>query len=288
MENNNTSLVLANLNDNVQTLAKIALINLPDNTPMAKAEKIVMKEIINFEMICMMKPELANLDKESIFIAVKQCIADNLTLSPNAGLVYLYPGKVCIGQNGSTKIYKDILVYEPTSEGRISIARQAGTLLDHKRPVVSFDDSGKVNGVTFEFLLNALPKPRWEIVKFDTNDFERWKQKSAAKYGGTPNANYTSFKGGIDPEFASAKAIKHGLKKRGTNANESRNSEFVGNVENVEVKETKDTVQDLTKRMETIKKEHAPDVVQDVKFEEVQTAQTEQTQLDLPNNNDLF
>ena len=36
------------------------------------------------------------------------------------------------------------------------------------------------------------------------------------------NPNYTSWKGGIDPEFARAKAVRHGLKKLGTNQNERR------------------------------------------------------------------
>lgn len=283
---NNTSLVLANLNDNVQILAKIALINLPDNTPMAKAEKIVMKEIVNFEMICMMKPELANLDKQSIFIAVKQCIADNLTLSPNAGLVYLSPGRVCVGIENNQKVYKDVLVYEPTSEGRISIARQAGTLLDHKRPTVAFDSTGKVSSVTFEFLVNALPKPRWEIVKFDTNDFERWRIKSEIKNNGKANANYTSFKGGIDPEFARAKAIKHGLKKRGTNKNEVRSFSDapIEPIENVEKSTTK--VEESTflhERIDVIKKETG---IEEATV--LETQQTQQTQLDLPSNNDLF
>lgn len=249
----NTSLVLQDLNNNIETLAKIALINLPEGSSIEKAQRIVMKEIVNFEMVCVLKPELANLDKQSIVIAVKQCIADNLTLSPNAGLVYLYPGKVHVGNNGSTKLYKDILIYEPTAEGKISIARQAGTILDHKRPLVEFDSTGKVNSVTFEFLFNALPKPRWEIVKFDTNDFERWKQKSAAKFNGTPNANYTSYKGGIDPEFARAKAIKHGLKKRGTNANEVQNT-IAPAVQTENIEHT--DVTKLTERIDTIKETH--------------------------------
>jgi|GEM_PF-3229629 len=294
---NNTSLVLADLNNNIQTLAKIALINLPDGTSLEKAERIVMKEIVNFEMVCVLKPELSNLDKQSILIAVKQCISDNLTLSPNAGLVYLYPSKVCVGINPKTnaKEYKDILIYEPTSEGRISIARQAGTLLDHKRPNVEFDSTGKVCAVSFEFLFNAMPKPRWEIVKFDTNDFERWKQKSAAKYGGTPNANYTSYKGGIDPEFARAKAIKHGLKKRGTNANEVQKVNDIP-VENVATVETKTELTSLHNRVETIKETVIPKTdnnIQDVNFEEVNPVQTQPQQeqqitIDLPETNDLF
>lgn len=294
---NNTSLVLQDLNNNIQTLAKIALINLPDNTSIEKAERIVMKEIVNFEMVCVLKPELANLDKQSILIAVKQCIADNLTLSPNAGLVYLYPGKVCVGQNpnqNGAKIYKDILIYQPTSEGELSIARQSGSMLDHKRPTHTFDGVGQVDTVTFEFMVPAYPQPRWEKITFDKTHFAKWKQKSAAKFGGTPNANYTSWNGGIDPEFAASKAIKHGLKKRGRNSNESQNANHVPTVvpaENIEHTDVTNTTKNLTERIEEIKHNH----IQDTNFEEVKpvaevtvTSQTQSVNNNDVNENDLF
>jgi hypothetical protein len=159
-----------------------------------------------------------------VLLAVKQCICDNLTLSPIAGLVYLFPGKIQTGINPATnaKIYKDVLVYQPTAEGEISIARQSGSILDHKRPVCTYDAEGRVQSVTFEFMVPSYGQPRWEKVTFDQSNFEKWKQKSAAKFGGNPNANYSSWKGGIDPEFAGSKAIKHALTKLGTNANEIR------------------------------------------------------------------
>lgn len=284
MENTNTQLVLANLNDNIQTLAKIALINLPEGATVEKAERMVMKEIVNFEMVCVLKPELANLDKQSILIAVKQCIADNLTLSQNTGLVYLYPGKVCVGQDPKTnaKIYKDILVYQPTCEGEISIARQSGAILDHKRPICTFDGNGQVDTVTFEFMVPAYPKPRWESVTFNKDNFNKWKAKSAAKFGGTANANYSSWNGGIDPEFASSKAIKHGMKKRGRNSNEVQNPTHIPVVE--EIKEEKAEITNLTERISEIKKEH---ITEDVKFEEVKSTQLENTANDT-NDDALF
>lgn len=221
----NTSLVIANLNDNIQTLAKIALINLPDGTSLEKAQRTVMKEIVNFEMACTMNPLLANpaIDKASILIAVKQAIADNLSLSPNAGLVYLIPGKVQVGIDPKTnaKIYKEVLNYSPTAEGILSMSRQSGSILDHKRPVCTYDSAGKVDTVTFEFMVPAYPAPRWESITFNKDNFAKWQQKSAAKFGGNSNPNYTAWNGGIDPEFAASKAIKHGLKKRGRNSNET-------------------------------------------------------------------
>jgi len=209
------------LENNKPTIAKLVQYNLPIGTPIEHAELLAMKEISNFEMILSLKPELAACDPTSILLAVKQCINDNLTLSPSAGLVYLYPGKVRVGTNSANQpVYKDILVYEPTSEGRLSIARQSGAILDHKRPTFTYDANGRVDTVTFEFLVPSYGAPRWEKIVFDKNNFAKWQQKSAAKFNGNANANYTSWNGGIDPEFAGSKAIKHALKKRGTNAME--------------------------------------------------------------------
>ncbi len=296
---NNTQLTVGMLNNNISTLTKIALINLPDGTSMEKAGKIVMKEIINFEMVCMMKPELANLDKDSIFLAVRNAIADNISLSPNAGLVYLYPGKVCTGVVNNVKVYKDILIYQPTCEGELSIARQSGAILDHKRPVVNFDGKGDVDTVIFEFMVPAYPKPRWESVTFNKTFFEKLKQKSAAKFGGTANANYTSWNqkdngngvmiGTIDPEFAASKAIKHGLKKRGRNANENQHP--VQQVEKtVNTENTEDEVTNLkNQNQQNQQTTENNNTIQDVKFEEIPaTPVTEEKTTETESEEELF
>lgn len=218
MENN-----LLILEEAKPTLTQLILANMESGSSIEDAERVVLREIANFEMIVSLKPELLNCDKQSILLAVKQCISDNLTLSQSDGLVYLYPTNVKVGMNSANQpIYKNVLVYEPTAEGRISIARQAGSILDHKRPVFTYDANGMVDTVTFEFLVPSYNEPRWEKIVFDKNNFAKWKQKSAAKFGGNANANYTSWNGGIDPEFAGSKAIKHSLKKLGTNKNENR------------------------------------------------------------------
>lgn len=220
MENNSIAL----LNESVPTLTQLLLVNMPEGTTEQEAKRKAFREIMNIEAIFSLKPELAACDAGSIVLAVKQCIGDNLTLAPAAGLVYLYPQKVQVGTdpNNNAKIYKQVLVYDPTAEGRISIARQSGSILDHKRPVCVFDHDGMVESVSFTFLVPSFGGARWETVTFTKADFEKWKQKSAAKFGGNSNGNYVSWKGGIDPEFAGSKAIRHSLKKLGTNKNEIR------------------------------------------------------------------
>lgn len=225
MEDNNQILILENAKP---TLTQLILVNMEAGSSIEDAERVALREISNFEMILSLKPELLICDKQSVLLAVKQCITDNLTLAPSAGLVYLYNGRVCIGTDGANKkVYKDVLVYEPTAEGRLSIARQAGSILDHKRPTFTYGEGGIVTSVSFEFLVPSYGAPRWEKITFDHNNFSKWKQKSVSKFG-SANANYTSWCGGIDPEFAGSKAIKHSLKKLGTNKNENRQQVIQG------------------------------------------------------------
>lgn len=195
---------------------------MPSGSSIEDAQRLALKEIMNYEIILSNRPELSVCSPESVLMAIKACIADNLTLAPNAGLVYLFPGKVLVKVEGSTKTYKDVLNYDPSAEGRLSIAYQAGTILDHKRPEYDFDSTGKLKSVSCEFLVPSYPNPRWDKVSYDNDFFTKLHAKSKAKFGGNGNANYTSWNGGIDPEFAFSKLIRHGLKKRGTNMNAGR------------------------------------------------------------------
>ncbi len=82
--------------------------------------------------------------------------------------------------------------------------------------------------VSVRILLPSVPSPRWEEVDMDQSDFDRLRKFSHIKNARGKNdadikklnyANplYTSFNGGIDPEFARSKVVSTALKKRGTN-----------------------------------------------------------------------
>lgn len=209
---------LAILEQNLPTLAALALTHMPGKTK-EEAELVAMREIANYAMLEQMNCSLAPCTQLSKLLLVKQVINDNLSLSQSAGLVYVVPSKVKTGISNGQDTYDWVVTYDPTSNGRLSIAYQAGTILDHKRPSVEFDGNGMVKSVTWEYLLNVRPNGRWEKVVFDSTNFSKWQRASAAKNKGNANANYTSWNGGIDPEFAGTKAIRHGLKKLGTNIN---------------------------------------------------------------------
>ena len=204
------------LQENKPTLTQLVMVNMPSGTTEEEAQRVALKEISNFEMILTTKPDIGGCTPLSILLAVKQTICDNLSLAPSAGLVYLIPSKV--GNDW-------VATYLPTANGLLSMAYQSGAILDNKRPVVTFDGTGKVDSVTVEFLVPSHPQPRWESITFNDVHFKKWRDASAKKNKGAANANYTSWNGGIDPEFAGTKAIKHGLNKRGSNGNAPRNAD---------------------------------------------------------------
>lgn len=215
------------------TLTQLILVNMPAGTTVEEANRVALKEISNFEVLLQERPELRNCNPKSVIYAVKQCISDGLTLAPSSNLAYLLPSKVKVGQNGNQDIYDWIVKYDPTANGRLSIAYQAGSILDVKRPYFTFDSDEKLDTVTVEFLVPSIPSPRWEVITFGKMHFKKWADACAKKNSGKLNANYTSWNGGIDPEFAGSKAIRHGLSKRGTNANMKRAFNVPSNITSV-------------------------------------------------------
>lgn len=192
---------------------------------------IVANEISYLEGMAITKPELYQCDPRSIVMAMKYVLKNNLSFDPNAGLVYTKTRNVPLAKDaqGNVTQWGKVIETQPTCEGLLSIAYQCGKILDHERPEVKKDAAGKVIEVTFKYLRPSFGQPRWVEVSFDESDFHRWRNKSHAENGrgkndasskDYSNINYRNFNNGIDPEFARAKAIRHALKKLGTNPNE--------------------------------------------------------------------
>lgn len=206
------------------------------------------QEIAYLEAQAMRMPVIMQCEPISVVLAVKAVLKQNLSLDPYAGLVYIKSRSVNIGTMQAQN-WKKVLEIEPTANGKISIARQCGRILDIKRPQVTKNAAtGQINGVSVDILLPSYKEPRWETFTFDEDDFYRWcrashkeNARSWKKDSGKAepdnntfnyaNENYTNFKGGIDPEFARAKAIKHALKKLGTNQSELKPGTLI--IENI-------------------------------------------------------
>jgi len=192
---------------------------------------IVLNEISYLEGMAVGKPEILLCEPQSIMMAMKYVLKNNLSLDPNSGLVYTKTRNLALvkDQQGNVTKWGKVLEVQPTCEGLLSIAYQCGKILDHERPTVKKDAAGKVIEVSFKYLRPSFGAPRWVEITFDESDFKRWQTKSHAENSrgkndsaskDYSNPNYRSFNGGIDPEFARAKAIRHSLKKLGTNPNE--------------------------------------------------------------------
>lgn len=181
----------------------------------------VLAELSHLEIISMGLPDLAQADPRTIVQGVKTVLGWNLSLNPDAGLVYVTTRNKNIGTKNSAN-YVTVMEVQRTANGYISTALQTSSILDFERPTVRKNDKGRVTSVIFRYLKPSYPGPRWEEVEYDESDFARWKAVSERQNKGSANALYTSFNSGIDPEFARSKAIRHTLKKIGTNHNAPR------------------------------------------------------------------
>lgn len=207
---------------NLSTLMKVAKWYNPE-MPDQALEARVMQEVGYFEYACLLNDNLATCNPGSILMMLRWVIQNDLSIDPQAGLVYLKTRNVKQSDGSFIKT----LDFSESSEGALSIAYSTGTIIDHLRPKVHYssEEHPKVIAIDFTFQVGT---ERWETVSYGLGDFNKWRTASHTdnargandadlKKLNKANKNYTSYNGGIDPEFASSKAITHGLSKRGTN-----------------------------------------------------------------------
>lgn len=187
---------------------------------------IAQQELLYLEQAAYNTPAILECEPFSVVMAVKSVMKQNLTMDPQAGLVYVKTRNVKVNNE-----WKKVLEIQPSANGLVSINRQCGRILDYTNPVVTKDAAGKVTGVSMEILRPSYPQPRWEKYQYDESDFAKWrkyshrdrsrgKQDASDQTMNYANALYTSQNGGIDGEMARSKCIRHSLKKLGTNPNE--------------------------------------------------------------------
>lgn len=195
-------------------------------SPGTDLRTLVLQEIQYVAERCVNNPAIAECSIDSVVQCVRKAIKNNLTLDPAAGLMYMIPGSVKNASGGYSKVLESPL----TVNGSLSVAYQCGTILDHERPVVEYNDKGQVIAVSVKILRPSFPAPRWEPIQYDNVYFKRWmaashkknargKQDADATKLNYANALYRSHNGWIDPEFAIAKSLRHAIEKLGTNQN---------------------------------------------------------------------
>jgi len=215
---NETGLMAA-MEKKVPTFIQLAQIN---GISAEKAEAIVQQELQYVFEASLNNPEIRNCHPSTVEMVIRRAVTNNLSLDPNAGLVYLKTRRKKVSTKDEPERFITVLEATETCNGMLSTARMTGCIIDHKLPVVDFNEAGKVIGATFEY---QVPNGRWEVVKFTEYDIERWgnySEKENQRFDKSKQRNplYTSWRGGIDPEMMKAKCIKHSLKKLGKNPQE--------------------------------------------------------------------
>ena len=203
------------------------------NAPGVDTMPLVMQELEYLEYKAVFLPEIKDCIPDTIVAAVKSVIKQNLSLDPDAGLVYITTRNVQVGGQ-----WGKALEIHPSPDGKISIARQCGRVLDLEKPYCTFMADGRVDTANIKIQVPGYdekmqPCTRWELVPLGYKDFDRlrWfshrdksrnKQDADAATLNYANSLYTSWHGWIDPEFACAKVINAAMKRKGTNASEKR------------------------------------------------------------------
>src|SRR6478735_6782378 len=80
---------------------------------------------------------------QSIVFALKNVLRKNLSLDPNAGLIYLKKRSQKVNQNGVEK-WITVLEAQETANGLLSYNRQIGTIYDYTNPKVAKNEKGRV------------------------------------------------------------------------------------------------------------------------------------------------
>ncbi len=215
--------------EELPTIEKILALSARPGTDLST---VAQNELMYLEAITQSKPEILKCTPLSLLLAVKGVMQKNLSLDPEAGLVYVMTRSVNTAPKGQPANWVSVVEMKATANGLISTHRQNGRILDLTNPSVKKNDQGRVIGVSVSILKPSFPTPRWELYEFDESDFLRWRRASHnersrgkadanAKTLNYANPNYTNFYDGIDPEFARAKCIKHALKKLGNNPQEA-------------------------------------------------------------------
>jgi hypothetical protein len=184
---------------------------------------LILSELDNIETIAISKPDIEKCLPISIKQAVKSSLRQNLSLSQEAGLMYLTTRNAEVDGK-----WIKLLEAKKTARGEISFQRQCGRILDIKSPKIEYNEKQQVQKITVEYLVPSHPQPRWEVKEFDINFFKRLmiashKERSRGKKDANnealnyANALYRSHNGWIDPEFAATKAVRHAIKNLGGN-----------------------------------------------------------------------
>jgi recombinational DNA repair protein RecT len=200
--------------------AFIKLFELSGNEP-AQAKSLAEKEAYHLAQLMSENSDLANIPPSALVMEIRKIPLQGVSLDPTLKLAYLL-----IQDKSKGKVSLEI-----TGRGK-AVQAIAQNIIRSINAEVIFegDEIGSHNG-----LLHIIPKMNskskvvggiltiiWSDGRstqdvFRESHIDSWRNRSAKRFNGKANANYTSFNGGMEPGFIQSKMLKHKLDRVGIN-----------------------------------------------------------------------
>lgn len=187
-----------------------------------EADNLAKKEVWHLANLVINNNDLQTIHPASLMMELKKVPLMGLTLDPSLKLMQLI-----IHDKG-----KGIVALEATGRGKAVQAISQEIIKNVSTKVIMLGDrvdrlpNGALD-VTPSFTPNAVviggvitlyyDNNRVESFVYDQSHINNWQKRSAARFRGTANKNYTSYNGGMEPGFMETKMLKHRLDKIGIN-----------------------------------------------------------------------
>lgn len=187
----------------------------------AVAKSLAEKEAYHLAQLMADNADLQNIPPAALMMEMRKIPLQGVTLDPTLRLAYLIiqdkaKGKVSLEVNGRGMAVQAIAQGIIKTINTECIFEGDKTEYVDKEVVIipTFKAGSKVIGG-----ICSITWPDGKITQeyFREGHIKSWESRSAKKFYGRANANYTSFNGGIEPGFMQSKMLKHKLNRLGIN-----------------------------------------------------------------------
>lgn len=200
--------------------AFIKLFELSGNEP-EQAKALAEKEAYHLAQMMSDNEDLANMPIGALIMEIRKIPLQGVTLDPTLKLAYLLiqdkgKGKVSLEITGRGKAVQ-AMAQNIIKSVNAEVIFEGDEIISHNgllKIVPKMNSTAKVCGGILTITWND---ERVTQDVFRQSHIDSWKARSAKRFKGTANMNYSSFNGGMEPGFLQSKMLKHKLDRIGIN-----------------------------------------------------------------------
>lgn len=222
-QNTNTQLTVVQQKYQVLSAAKgfdsfVKLFELAGNEP-EQAKNLAEKEAYHLAQLMADSLDLSGMPPAALMMEMRKIPLQGVSLDPTLGLAYLIiqdkaKGKVELQITGRGKAVQGIAqnIIKGVDAAVIYEGDTTAIVKDLITIIPAFKANAKVSG---GILTITWGDGRVSQEFYRESHIAGWHRRSAKRFGGTGNMNYTSFNSGIEPGFLCSKMLKHKLSRIG-------------------------------------------------------------------------